>query len=72
MAANRVGTACFAAATYAPFARANSRLIALPMHLTDLKVVILAGGLGTRLAEETRCGPSRWSRSAAGRSSGTS
>ena len=36
------------------------------------KAVILAGGLGTRLSEETELGRSRWSRSAAGRSSGTS
>ena len=32
------------------------------------KAVILAGGLGTRLAEETERAPSRWSRSAASRS----
>ena len=39
----------------------------------SMKAVILAGGLGTRISEETdRRGPSRWSRSAAGRSSGTS
>ena len=37
-----------------------------------MKAVILAGGLGTRLSEETGRGPSRWSRSAASRSSGTS
>ena len=30
-----------------------------------MKAVILAGGLGSRLSEETACGPSRWSRSAA-------
>ena len=37
-----------------------------------MKAVILAGGLGTRLTEETDSGRSRWSRSAAGRSCGTS
>ena len=37
-----------------------------------MKVVILAGGLGTRLSEETQSSPSRWRRSASTRSSGTS
>ena len=37
-----------------------------------MKVVILAGGLGTRLAEERSSSPSRWSKSAEGRFSGTS
>ena len=37
-----------------------------------MKVAILAGGVGSRLAEETESSPSRWSRSAASRSSGTS
>ena len=37
-----------------------------------MKAVILAGGLGTRLAEETTVRPKRWSRSAASRCCGTS
>ena len=37
-----------------------------------VKTVLLAGGLGTRLAEETEVAPSPWSRSAVGRFFGTS
>ena len=38
----------------------------------DMPVVILCGGQGTRLARRPSSGPSPWSRSATGRSSGTS
>ena len=51
--------------------RTQSRLVdpsAVPLSLSPaaMKAVILAGGLGTRLSEETDVRPSRWSRSAAG------